>query len=169
VATAITATMTADENDEEVETKVIKVFGKEYTVSNPEHDKKADMWKEVMSTLGFDALPANTQKELKEMIYEDSTCLEEDFPISTSITCDPMRKIIALIAEELLKKGLPNDHEGTTIDIEFKPDEQVKELSSITYGLPVSEEPGEQKVEPTVEPKKGGLREKKRRTVRKRK
>ena len=98
------------------------------------------------------------------MLYEDSKCVEDNLPISTSITCKPTRKFIFKIAEELLKKydSLSN---GTKINILFKPTEQIEELSSVKESKP---EATELKATELVV-KKGGLREKKRRTIRKQK
>lgn len=186
VATAVNVTTSSTDELEDKEKKPIKVFGKEYIVTNPSLDLEDKNWNDAMAVLGFDALPSDKQKELKNMIYEDSTCVEEDLPISTSIKCEPMRKMIAMIAEELLKQGLPNERPGTTVHVDFKPEEQVKELSTVTLGLKVAENTSDKSKEetPKEEPLKeeapkeekseekkstGGLREKKRRTIRKRK
>lgn len=179
VAAAVISTISTLSEEEADETKTITVFGKEYIVSHPSSQKKDETWDTIMKALGFDVLPSDKQQKLKMMLYEDSTCVEEDLPISTSITCEPMREIIAMISEELLKKGLP-DKKGTPISIIFDPEEQVKAIS--VEGVKITNL-SDAKTEPPVEesssveiPKKedaetvkGGLREKKRRTIRKRK
>ena len=173
-----------EENDDNM--KTIIVYGKEYSVPNPLDRKKNDNWDKLMTILGLDVLSEDDQQEFKEMIYEDSSCIEQDLPISTSIKCEPTRKFIFKVATKLLNTSAFNSS-GTKVEVIFDPDKQVEQLSVKNIGVlseseptpeskdatsdvvkPVEEKPVEGK---PVEGKStsGGLRGKKRRTVRKQK
>ena len=134
----------SEENDED--TKSIKVYGKEYKLTPPNMPNKA--WNELMTNLGLDALSAEDQQEFKDMIYEDSTCIEKDLPISTSIKCEATRKFIFKVAEKLLDTPALNSS-GTKIEIKFDPEKQVESLSIKNIGV-LSEPKPESKAEEPV-------------------
>ena len=121
-----------EKKDEEEETKTIKVYGKEYKVTEPHKQNKG--WNSLMAILGLDTLPEEDQQEFKDMIYKDSTCIEKDLPISTSIKCEATRKFIFKVAEKLLDTPQLNSN-GTKIEIKFDPEKQVESLSVTNIGI----------------------------------
>jgi len=68
------------------------------------------------------------KEKIKKMIYDESTCLENDFPVSSLMTCAPIRFIIHNILMELLRSGKTYDS-MSKVNINFKPKTHVEELS----------------------------------------
>lgn len=127
---AMSVSIAKDEELGEPGTKLIKVYGKKYYVTDPEKDKTNNKgWNELLSMLHFDMFKDEKLQKIKQMIYDQPTCLENDLPISSAIKCAPMREIIQMIAIELLRSGYMNNASGHTIHIEFDPKKQVKALS----------------------------------------
>jgi hypothetical protein len=144
--------------DEEIETKPITIYGKEYIVGPPSICVKN--WDKLMADIGLDVLSPDDQKEFKDMIYNKPACIEEDLLISSHIKCEPMRKFIFKLATKLL--DIPNSScSGNKHTIIFDPEKHVEKLS--VRNISVLSEPKE------GAPVKGGLRQKKRRTIRKKK
>jgi hypothetical protein len=146
--------------------KSIKIYGKEYIVGPPSTSFKKwskPIWDKLMSDIGLDVLSPEDQEEFKIMIYDEPTCIEEDLLISSHIKCEPMRKFIFKLATKLL--DIPDSNcSGKKHTIIFDPDKHVEKLS--VKNISVLSEPKEGA--PSL-PLKGGLRQKKRRTIRKQK
>ena len=175
-----------DETDETDESKSITVYGKKYNITNPEKYKtNNEGWNKLLSMLHFDIFDEDKQQKIKQMIYDQPTCLEEDLPISSAVKCAPMREIIQMIAIELLRKGYMNDSSGRTVHIEFDPEKQVKSLSETKFQMminpselsassdpeaPSQSEAPSQPEAPSEPISKGGkVRDRKRRIIRKHK
>ena len=171
------------EEGKDAETKTITVYGKSYTVGTNTSTKD---WNTLMENLGLDALSADDQKEFKEMIYDDPACVEEDLSVGASIKCRATRKFIFKVSKKLLDIPASN---GKKVEVIFDPDKQVETLSVQTIKVLSGSEgatgatgPAESNVQtgatgatgpaeatgPTgATGTQGGLRQKKRRTIRK--
>jgi hypothetical protein len=173
IKVAISAVAVNDEKKEEksdnTERKAITIYGKEYIVPNPKNRKKSTNWDALMAALGFDVLSEMEQQEFKEMIYEMPTCIEEDLPISTSIDCEATRKFIFKVAKKLLEFPSSNSS-GKTIVVPFNSEKQLEHVSMKSFELVGNQQGGSDEIEEKQsEKKRGGLRGKKRRTIRKQK
>ena len=96
-----------------------------YKNPTPEDNKG---WTTLLATLRFDGLEKPIKDEIKQMIYDESTCLENDFPVTSLMTCAPIRFIIHNILMELLRSGKTYDS-MSQVTMKFKPKKYVEELS----------------------------------------
>ena len=142
--------------------KTIIVYGKKYDVADPDADDN-DGWKKLLKKLRFDVFRGDKKKKIKRMIYDQPTCLEHDLPISSLITCDPMRNIIRMISLELLHSGYMDDSSKSKVNITFDPEKQIKALSETKFQMMIPTE----KTETTevTAPTAGGTRKARKRRI----
>ena len=130
-----------NEMNEIDETKEIIVYGKKYHVTNPydEQYKNVDNegWTALLEMLHFNVFDDATTQTIKEMIYDQPKCVEDNLPISSLIRCIPMRKIIQMIAYELLLSG-KMDESSYSIHINFDDEKQAKAISTTKMELPIA-------------------------------
>ena len=122
-----------NEMNEIDETKEIIVYGKKYHVTNP-YDEG---WTALLEMLHFNVFDDATTQTIKEMIYDQPKCVEDNLPISSLIRCIPMRKIIQMIAYELLLSG-KMDESSYSIHINFDDEKQAKAISTTKMELPIA-------------------------------
>jgi len=157
---AVSIKKVTDESDESL--KTIIVYGKKYDVADPDADDN-DGWKKLLKKLRFDVFRGDKKKKIKRMIYDQPTCLEHDLPISSLITCDPMRNIIRMISLELLHSGYMDDSSKSKVNITFDPEKQIKALSETKFQMMIPTE----KTETTevTAPTAGGTRKARKRRI----
>jgi hypothetical protein len=121
----------ADVNEIKPETdknvKTIIVHGIKYEVTDPTKEDNVG-WTTLLKKLHFDVFKGKTKIKIKEMIYNQPTCLENDLPISSLITCAPIRRIIQTILIALLRSGKINDSRSE-VKMIFNPATDAKALS----------------------------------------
>ena len=157
-----------NEMNEIDETKEIIVYGKKYHVTNPydEQYKNVDNegWTALLDMLHFNVFDDATTQTIKEMIYDQPKCVEDNLPISSLIKCIPMRKIIQMIAYELLLSG-KMDESSYSIHINFDDEKQAKAISTTKMELPIASPTAVTPEASKTPPVAGGARKARKRRV----
>ena len=148
--------------------KTITVYGINYDVTDPAADDN-EGWKKLLAKLRLDRLKDKRKIKIKKMIYDEPSCLEKDLPVTSLMTCAPIRFIIENVLIELLHRGKMDDSKSE-LKVIFDPQKDVEALSKHAVERAVerpSERPSEGPVERPAASAGGTRKARQRRIIRK--